>query len=58
MSKLPMHIALHDSEDPYVCPMQQCKRPRVLSFTAGDDSKEEAESGGWLDDSCIHHSSI
>jgi len=30
----------------------------VLSFTAGDDSKEAAESGGWLDDSCIHHSSI
>ncbi len=53
-----MDTALHAPEALYVCPMQQCKTLRDLSFIAGDDSKEAAESGGWLDDSCIHHPSI
>ena len=58
MSKLPMDTAVHAPEALYVCPMQQCKTLKDLSFIAGDDSKEAAESGGWLDDSCIHHPSI
>ena len=55
MSKLPMHTALHDPEHLYVCPMQQCIRPRVLSLQVMTAKKRQKVEAGLMIPAFIIH---